>query len=87
MTPFVGSQTQVSPTTILSLNCKLACDIVFNHAKSGLVQAPPGTSIKMDSGVFVLQVHYDNTYHVPILNDNSGVSAAMISLHLLLKLC
>jgi len=50
-----------------------ACDATFNHAKSGLIQAPPGTSVKMHPGVFVLQVHYDNTYHVPIENDKSGI--------------
>lgn len=50
-----------------------ACDATFNHAKSGLIQAPPGTSVKMHPGTFVLQVHYDNTYHVPIENDKSGI--------------
>ncbi|KAL7536966.1 hypothetical protein ACHAXR_008856, partial [Thalassiosira sp. AJA248-18] len=50
-----------------------ACDATFNHAKSGLIQSPPGTSVKMHPGVFVLQVHYDNTYQVPIKNDSSGI--------------
>ncbi|CAB9516868.1 Tyramine beta-hydroxylase [Seminavis robusta] len=51
-----------------------ACDIVISYAVgTGLAELPSGVHLPLNAGLIVLQVHYENPFRKPVVNDSSGL--------------
>ncbi|CAB9520124.1 DBH-like monooxygenase protein [Seminavis robusta] len=49
------------------------CPLVIGNAKAPLIQFPPGVHVPLDPSTYILQVHYENTAGMPIVDDRAGV--------------